>query len=380
MSEKRLRGRAWVGGVVRDDVEIVIRGRTITDVLVHSSVAHPSSTAPLIVPGFIDVHVHGGNGRDFMDGDDAAAREVTRCHARNGTTTMAATTLSASRADLAKAVRAIERVASGSDNPQGAEIAGIHLEGPYISAAKAGAQDRRSIRPPDVEEISALLALAPSLRWIMTIAPEIDGAIPLLEFFRERILFSIGHTAATYAQAVQAMEFGATHFTHLFNAMTPMHHRDPGVVGAALVSTSATVELIADGIHVHPVMLRLVAGILPERVALVTDAMRACCMPEGSYKLYDHDVTVKDGAARLADGTLAGSVLTMSRAVQNMVELAGEPLDRALAFATTIPARLLGVESRKGKIEPGFDADLVVLTPRFGIDRVFVRGTEIDAA
>lgn len=380
MSGQRLRGRAWIDGAVRDDVEIAIEGRTIRDVQVRASAARTSSTAPLIVPGFIDVHVHGGNGRDFMDGDPAAARDVTLCHARHGTTTMAATTLSASRADLENAVRAIADVASGDDNPEGSEIVAIHFEGPYINASKKGAQDRKSIRRPDIEELAALLALAPSLRWMMTIAPEAGGAIPLLQFFREKVLFSIGHTAATYAQANEAIEAGASHFTHLFNAMTPLHHRDPGVVGAALLSKSATVELIADGIHVHPAVLRLVAGMLPDRVTLVTDAMRACCMPEGNYKLYEHDVVVKDGAARLADGTLAGSILTMSRAVQNMVELAGVPVDLALAFATTIPARVLGIESRKGKIEPGFDADLVVLGPKFEIERVLVRGTEVSLA
>lgn len=377
MRQTRLRGRAWVDGSIRDDVEIVFAGRTIRDVIVHSVVGHPSSDAPLIVPGFIDLHVHGGAGRDFMDGDVASVRDVTLCHARNGTTSLAATTLSASRKDIETAVRAIAEVATGSDNPEGAEIAGIHLEGPYISASRAGAQDKRSIRRPNVEEIAAILALAPSMRWMMTIAPEIDGAIPMLEFFRGRILFSIGHTSATYAQTVQALEFGAAHFTHLFNAMTPLHHRDPGVVGAALVSKAATVELVADGVHVHPVVLRLVAQMLPGRVTLVTDAMRACGMPEGNYKLYELDVTVKDGAARLADGTLAGSVLTMVGAVQNIVELAGVPIDTALAFATTIPARVLGVGSRKGKIEAGFDADLVVLSPRFAIERVFVRGTEV---
>ncbi|HKO58277.1 MAG TPA: amidohydrolase family protein, partial [Thermoanaerobaculia bacterium] len=195
--------------------------------------------------------------------------------------------------------------------------------------------------------------------------------------FRGRITFSIGHTAADYGDAVAALEWGASHFTHLFNAMSGLHHREPGVVGAALVSADATAELIADGIHVHPAVLRIAARAMPHRVALVTDAMRACGLPDGQYKLYGYDVTVADGAARLANGTLAGSVLTMSGAVRNMVELAGMPIESVIPLATEVPARILGVADRKGKLESGYDADVVLLNEKLGIDRVFARGEEL---
>jgi N-acetylglucosamine-6-phosphate deacetylase len=212
---------------------------------------------------------------------------------------------------------------------------------------------------------------------MMTIAPEIDGARGLIEHFRDLVYFSIGHTAADYGEAVNAIEWGARHFTHLFNAMTGLNHREPGVVGAALVSTKATAELIADGIHVHPAVLRIAALMMPRRIALVTDAVRACGMPEGSYKLYGHDISVAQGAARLADGTLAGSTLTMQRAVQNMVELAGLPMEMVVPLATEVPARIVGARERKGKLSPGFDADVVVLTEKFEIERVIVRGERV---
>ncbi|HEU4522710.1 MAG TPA: amidohydrolase family protein, partial [Thermoanaerobaculia bacterium] len=179
------------------------------------------------------------------------------------------------------------------------------------------------------------------------------------------------------ADAVAALEWGASHFTHLFNAMTGMHHREPGVVGAALVSADATAELIADGVHVHPAVMRIATSLLPHRVALVTDAIRACGLPDGKYKLYGYDITVHEGTARLGSGTLAGSVLTMAQAVQNMVELAGLPIDTVIPLATEVPARILGIADRKGRLERGYDADLAVLTPRFQVERVFVRGDEV---
>jgi len=371
----RLWGRAFVHGELRDDVLITIDDGQIVEV--RDPVRRPTNAEPIggvILPGFIDVHVHGGAGADFMDASDEAVAAVAEFHARHGTTAMAATTLSGSREDLHAAVRAIARATT---RPRAAEICAIHLEGPYISLHRAGAQDIDSIRPADIHELGALIDEAPELHWMMTIAPEIDGARGLIEHFRDLVCFSIGHTAADYGEAVNALEWGARHFTHLFNAMTGLNHREPGVVGAALVSAKATAELIADGIHVHPAVLRVAALMMPRRIALVTDAVRACGMPEGSYKLYGHDISVAKGAARLADGTLAGSTLTMQRAVQNMVELAGLPLEMVVPLATEVPARIVGARERKGKILPGYDADVVVVTEKFEIERVIVRGERL---
>lgn len=370
---RHLHGRAFVDGALRDDVLISIDGEVIADVAETTHVpADAERVRGILVPGFVDVHVHGGDGADFMDAHDDATERILAFHARHGTTALAATTLSASRGDLQNAVGSIARASSEN----GAEIVAIHLEGPFINPDRAGAQDRHSIRAADIHELSALIAEAPRRKWIVTIAPEVDGVRALMEHFRERVLFAIGHTSADHALAVAALEWGACHFTHLYNAMTGLHHRDPGVVGAALTAVQATAELIADGVHVHPAALRIAVTAMPHRIALVTDAMRACGLPDGTYKLYEYDVTVADGAARLADGTLAGSVLTMADAVKNMIELAGLPLETVLPLATEVPARIAGVFDRKGKIEGRYDADLVVLSDRFEVERVWVRGRE----
>lgn len=374
MTTRLLYGRAFLAGTIQPDILITIRDGVLTDV---EQTAKPPKDAhrthAVIAPGFVDVHVHGGSGADFMDGDEEANARILEFHASRGTTALAATTLSASQADLRRAVAAIAR----SSSKKGAEICAIHLEGPYVNPNRAGAQDKRSIRRASIHEVNELLPLAPKLAWLMTIAPELPGAQELIEYFRGKITFSIGHTAATYAEAVTALEWGASHFTHLFNAMTPLGHREPGVVGAALEAVDATAELIADGIHVHPAVLRIAALAKPGRVTLITDAMRACGMPDGQYKLYDYDVTVADGAARLADGSLAGSVLTTGAAVRNMIELAGLPIERVLPLANEVPARILGVADRKGKIAKGFDADLVLLDQKLGIERVIVRGEDV---
>lgn len=376
MREHRLYGRAFVDGAIKDDILITLRGSAIADVMqVAKTPTDAERVRGVITPGFIDVHVHGGDGADFTDGHDDGSERILAFHARHGTTALAATTLSASREDLHHAVESIARV-SGS-GAEGAEICGIHLEGPYINRRNAGAQDPSSIRPPDIHEIAALLSEAPRLKWMMTVAPEIEGARELIEHFRGRILFSIGHTGAMFADAVAALEWGASHFTHLFNAMTGMHHREPGVVGAALESVEATAEIIADGIHVHPAVIRIATTAMPHRITLVTDAMRACGMPDGTYKLYDYEVTVANGSARLANGTLAGSILTMSGAVKNAVELAALPVEIVIPMATEVPARILGVANRKGRLESGYDADVVVLNEKFEVERVFARGLEV---
>ena len=372
---KHLHGRAFVDGALRDDVLIAIDDQVIADVVQTTQVPRDAERVQgVLVPGFIDVHVHGGDGADFMDAHEDASERILAFHAAHGTTALAATTLSASRGDLHSAVEIIARLAGESTGA--AEIVGVHLEGPFINASRAGAQDRVSIRVADVHELAALIAEAPQLRWIVTVAPEIEGARALIEHFRDRVLFSIGHTAADHATTVAALEWGASHFTHLYNAMTPLHHRDPGVVGAAFTSVAATAELIADGVHVHPAALRLAVQAMPRRVALVTDAMRACGLSEGTYKLYDYEVIVAEGAARLADGTLAGSVLTMAGAVKNMVELAGLPIESVIPLATEVPATIASVADRKGKLERRYDADIVLMNERCETERVWARGVE----
>ena len=378
MTTKRIHGRAFVDGVVRDDVLVTISGTVISDVeVVAQRPPDADKVSGVIVPGFVDAHVHGGDGGDFTDGDADGIGRIVRLHARHGTTALAATTLSASPERLRSAVGAIAEFVK-SPAP-GAEICAIHFEGPYLSPNNAGAQDRASIREADLTEFAALLDSGPDLNWMMTVAPEVNGVRRLVEQYSDRVTFSIGHTAGDYSDAAAALSWGASHFTHLFNAMTGLHHREPGTVGAALASAHATAELIADGIHVHPAALRIASQAMRRRTVLVTDAMRACGLPDGTYKLYDYDVVVADGAARLTNGVLAGSVLTMDRAIQNMIELAGVPFEVVIPMATSIPARVIGVADRKGQIEKGFDADLVVLSTRFEVERVWARGRELTA-
>jgi N-acetylglucosamine-6-phosphate deacetylase len=380
MSERTiLRGRGFVAGAIHDDVVVVIEEGRFADVrlAVRASDPEPNLGGGLMIPGFIDLHVHGAGGADFMDGDPEATRRVCAAHLREGTTALAATTLSGSRDAIAEALRAAFAIAA---NPGAGEaaIVGVNLEGPYLSAAKAGAQDPASLRAASLEELEFWRSLGPEeLPWIMTVAPEVEGVLELIAAFHDRICFSIGHTSADFAQTVRALEAGARHMTHLFNAMPPLHHRDPGPIGAAALDAQCSVELIADGIHLHPAILHLTAELFPDRAALVTDAMRACGLPDGSYKLYRHQVSVSDGAARLADGTLAGSVLTMRQAVRNMVELARVPIESALAFATEVPARILGIDGTRGWLSAGYEADLVVLSEEFEILRIFCRGNEV---
>lgn len=369
MTRRSIEGRAFVDGALKP-CRIVVDDAYIVSV----ETAPESSSDSIIVPGFIDLHVHGAAGFDFMDATPEALEAITRFHARNGTAALAATTLSGDSESIEKAIQAVRRFRPPENC---AEIAGLHLEGPYVNARRAGAQDKSSIRAPELNEVERWVDVAGSLPITMTIAPEIEGADKLLRKYNERICFSIGHTEATFADAVIAIEHGARRFTHLFNAMPSLHHREPGPIAAAAVEPDVIVELIADGVHVHPAVLRIAADLFRSRATLVTDAMRAAGMPDGTYKLYAYDVTVRDGEARLDDGTLAGSVLTMAAAVRNMVELSGVPLELVVPMATEIPARALGLQQRKGKLREGFDADIVVLTSKMEIDRILLRGTEV---
>jgi len=299
----------------------------------------------LVVPGFIDLHVHGGGGAHFMAEDFAAAVEH---HASHGTTRLLATTVTASAPELLAAVRSI----AASGDPR---ILGVHLEGPWLSERRRGAQEAAALRPPDRRELDALLAAGPVR--LVSLAPELPGALELIQaVVAAGAVASLAHTDATYEQAIAAIEAGARHATHTFNGMRPLHHREPGVVGAVLDREEVTCEVIADGHHVHPAIVRLLAR--STRTALVTDAIEAAGRPDGDYRLGATPVTVRDGRVLTPDGVLAGSTLAMDDAVRNAVAW-GIALADALAMASTVPAAVLGL--RKGRIAPGYDADLTIL-------------------
>jgi len=327
-----------------------------------------------IVPGYIDIHVHGGGGSDVMDGDYEAINQIAIAHSHFGTTSFLPTTMTMSKDKIIRSLRSIcEAVKKGT---AGAEILGIHMEGPYINPEKKGAQKEDEIKKISIEEFLEFNQASGNLIRLVTIAPEMPGAIGLIKYLYKRgIIASVGHTNATYVQTQAGIQAGLSHVTHTFNAMRELHHREPGVVGAALTSPELTVEVIADGIHIHPIVLKILTKIKEgEKVVLITDAMRAAGLKEGTYDLGGQEVIVTKGQARLKDGTLAGSVLTMDKAVKNIVNKIGIQLPKAIQMASFNPARSIGIDDKKGSLEPGKDADIVILNKNLETELTIVVG------
>lgn len=312
-----------------------------------------------LAPGFLDLHVHGGAGADFADGDPEAAQATVRFHAGHGTTGLLATIASAPVERMRKAIAALAGVPG---------ILGVHLEGPFLNPEKAGALDPEGFLPPSREAFRELAAGFEERIKVVTFAPELPGALELVaEIQGIGAIPAIGHTAATYEQASVALRHGAHHVTHLGNAMGGLHHRGPGCVGAALLS-AASLELICDGVHVHPAFVHLVVEFLRgrgdlHRLCLVTDATSAAGMPDGSWRFANREVRLQHGEVRLADGTLAGSALTLDRAIRNAIRFANLPLEDALSLVTANPAHVLGIGGERGALAVGATADLVLLDP-----------------
>lgn len=320
-----------------------------------------------ILPGFVDLHAHGGGGADCMDGENAV-RQMARFHAQHGTTTLLATTVTAPLAELEAALRGIAAVVQ-HPRPGEARVLGIHLEGPFINSQKLGAQPPYAIEP-DLKIMRYLLSLAP-IR-VVTLAPELPGALELIAFLKAQgVRVQQGHTVATYAQSKEGFEAGAQGFTHFFNAMTALGHREPGVVGLGL-ERSEWAEVIPDGLHVHPAAVRTVWKTIPYTYA-VTDAVAAAGMPEGEYHLGRHKVYKKGEGVFLADGTLAGSALTMDKAAQNLRRW-GYALHDILQMTSSFAAQYVGIA---GGLETGMPADLVVLDEHFALEEVYIGGRKV---
>ncbi len=351
---------------------VTIDGERITAVegaLVHGD-AWRGSAEPILLPGFIDLHVHGGGGADTMEGG-GAIDTIARLHARHGTTALLATTMTAPAAEIEAALRALAP-ACHTRRPGAARVLGVHLEGPYISPDKLGAQPDFAVLP-SAAVILALATLAP-IR-VVTLAPELVGALDTVAaLVAAGIRVQIGHSAARYEDACAALDRGASGFTHLFNAMSALHQRAPGVVGAALAH-AAQAELIPDLLHVHLGAIRAALRAIPG-LYCVTDATAAAGMPDGDYALGRHRVSKCAGAVRLADGTLAGSTLTMDQALRNLVFALGLPLVDAVQRTATHAARYLGVGDR-GVIEAGAWADIVVLDRGLHLREVIVEGEAV---
>ena len=335
-----------------------------------------------VLPGFVDLHVHGGGGTSFTQGPAGDARRAAEFHRRHGSTTVVASLVTAPLADLeARAVMLARLAGEGV-------IAGIHLEGPFLSAARCGAQDPRHLAAPDLAAFERLHAAAEGHLHVITIAPELPGAPGLIKAaVRAGVTVAVGHTDATADVTSAAVDAGATHATHLFNGMRPLHHREPGPAGALLNRDEVTCEVIADGVHLHDAMIRLAARAAgPGRLVLITDAMAAAGMPDGSYRLGSMLVDVAGGVARLAGqgeagtaGAIAGSTATMAGVVRNAVA-AGLPVTEVAAAASTIPARVLGLGDRTGALRQGLDADLVVCDEDFRLRAVMRHGEWLDAS
>lgn len=371
------------------DGVIVVEGSRITAVGHRDEIRVPPgaldyiATGLTVVPGFVDVHIHGAGGHDVMEGNARALDRITSTVARHGTTSLVATTVTApveetcrSLEGIARHIRTHEKLDESSENNRlAAEILGIHLEGPFISKARRGVHPADAIAKPSAEILEKFLKASDGLVKILTIAPELPGAMPLIESaVAAKIIAALGHTDADYDQSRAAIHAGARHAVHFYNAMRPFTHRDPGVIGAILTDPEVTAEVIADGVHVAGPAIQVLIGCKGfDAVLLASDAIAATGMPDGNYRLGNFEVTVKDGVARNAEGKLAGSTLTLDRALRNVVAL-GVPLKEAVRMATVLPARRLGLAGKKGIIAVGADADLVALTPDLRVAGVMTRG------
>jgi N-acetylglucosamine-6-phosphate deacetylase len=321
-----------------------------------------------LVPGFIDLHVHGAQNSDVMDATVDALTTISQVLAKEGTTGFLATTMTAPPEKIEQALIVVQDTMQ-IQQLQGASILGAHLEGPFISANKAGAQSKEMILPLDIKYLKRWQKITNNTIKLVTLAPELPGGIEFIHYLKQQnIIASIGHSDATYQEALAGIEAGCSYTTHIFNAMRGIHQREPGAVTAALLSDKISTELIVDGIHLHPAIVELILKLKgKEKMILVTDAMRAKCLCDGSYDLGGQSVSVKEGIARLPNGMLAGSVLRMSEALQNVLKFTGCTLLDAIKMAAENPAKMLGLFSKKGSIAVGKDADLVVLDAEYEV-------------
>lgn len=351
----------WSNGVI--DQVTGDAGRTAADAL--------DVTGCWVVPGFVDIHCHGGGGHSFSATDQTAVASAAGVHRRHGTTTQLASLVSEPIPELARQVKNLTELV------QDGVFAGIHLEGPFLSAARCGAHDPAILRAPDPSSVRALLDAGRDAVRMVTLAPELPGAVTAVRMLTEAgVLAAIGHTDAVEAQVRPAVDAGATVATHLFNGMRPLHHREPGPVGALLDDDRVTVELICDLVHLHPTAVHLAARHAgPDRTVLVTDAIAAAAAGDGGYDIGGLKVTVRDGVPTLDDGgSLAGSSLTMDAAFRNFVVGCGLSVSAAASATATRPAALLGLSDKTGAVRSGLAADLVVLDADLHVRHVIHRG------
>jgi len=369
------------------DAGLLIRDGVIADIGPRAGMQLPSgaqevsATDKIAMPGFLDVHIHGASGRDVMEGSPEALAGVTRTVARHGTTSFVATTVTASPDDTLRSVEGIARYISQQHETDDtrAEVLGIHFEGPFLSPVRRGVHPKEWLKLPSAEFLDKLLQAASGKAQILTLAPELLGAMPCIDAARNAgMVVAVGHTDATYEQTRAAIAHGARHAVHVYNAMRPFSHRDSGVIGAVLTSQEVTAELIADGVHVEEAAMKvLLQAKGPERMILISDGISATGMADGNYVLGKLEVTVSGGICRNSEGKLAGSTLTLDRALRNIVAL-GIPLADTVRMLTLNPATLLGIEFKKGALRIGADADIVLLDEDLHIAGVWARGAPVE--
>ena len=366
--------------VLEDGAVVVENGRLTAVALSHTLTPPPNAqiidaTGQYLIPGLIDLQLNGGFGHDFTQ-DPGTIWKVARQLPQHGVTSFLPTIITA---PLSVSQRGLDVLAQGSPAGfVGAAPLGLHIEGPFLNPAKKGAHNRAHIQPPSLTATrhwSATNGVA-----LVTLAPEMPGALPLVEALAGRgVVVSAGHSMATLAEARAGFEAGIRYGTHLFNAMPPLHHREPGLVGALLTDERMTIGLIPDGIHVHPALVKMVwEGVARERLNFVTDAMGALGMPPGRYLLGDHEVYVSETTAQLADGTLAGSIISLDTALRQAIAYTESSLTAVLPTFTSVPARLLGLDHQLGHIRPGYLANMVLLSSTYRVNSTIINGIIIN--
>ncbi|MDK9871909.1 MAG: N-acetylglucosamine-6-phosphate deacetylase [Staphylococcus equorum] len=371
-------GRIYTEAELIEQGYIIVKDDKITDIGkgdYEGALTTYDAQGQHVLPGFIDVHMHGGYGEDAMDASYEGLKHLAESLLSEGTTSYLATTMTQSDDNITKALENIIEYQKQQDVLKAADIVGIHLEGPFISEHKVGAQNPAYVQRPSIEKVQQFQKTANNQIKVITFAPEVEGAHETLEALHNQIRFSIGHTVATFDETNEAVARGAKHVTHLYNAGTPFEHREPGVFGAAWTNDSLSTELIVDGIHSHPTAIQIAYKQKGNtRFFLITDAMRAKGMPDGEYDLGGQNVIVKGSEARLASGALAGSILKMNEGLKNLIQYTGDTLNNLWRVTSLNQAIALNIESQKGSLKVGKDADIVIVDDEITVQTTIKAG------
>ena len=361
---------------VFEKADILVEGEKIVKIAPEITGEGIDLSGKLILPGAVDIHTHGAVGYDHCTGDIAGLEKVCAWEAKNGVTSFLPTTMTVGEDTIINAVKTVKQYMS--ETHDGATPLGVHLEGPFFSMAKKGAQPAEYIKNPDFDMFKRIYDAAEGAVKIIDVAPELEGACEFIKRAKEYCTVSCGHTSGNYDETMAAYAAGATHNVHLYNGMTGATHREPGVVGAAWDSDSATAELICDGIHIHPAIIRTTFKILGKRLVMISDSLSCAGLPDGTEfaDAGGHIITVKDGKATLADGTIAGSSTNLFECVRRNVK-AGIPLETAMYAASYAPAKVIGEDKNVGSIAVGKRADLVITDKDLNIEAVYVNGKRV---